>query len=526
MPREREDAVEYLRSRGVQGSDDAVGALWRFRSLHRQAEDWLLDLVAELVLALLEGDAGRLADAESVIFYEEALVYRLLESPQPDLAWNVLNLGSELRYVRLGQRRGDFERGHRLFTAVLDHFGLLDDVPRLLQDGYADMGHDYSLYAMDCGYLEQAEDILRHLAGQHRVVGHFFYRGYTMAAEQDLIEALMLQGKLQEAEQLATELLALYAGAQRGAAFSEPADYTTVHLLGQRGYPIIGANPYARRAIARGLQGKTSAALADFKLAEAFQDGALRRNRHRLPVAAQGRFVAMRSVEDELRPLDGPAALYYAELLVRLGKLDSATPIARYHYDWGMAAGYPALTSHAELILSDIARLRGSHRRAFQWLDYSRDWALAVHHAEYHCRAQLAAGRVYLAQRHYERAQDFANEARRTASMCGLWVHEIDAQITLGRLAMLQDDARAAQQSAETALNMANNPGCGYAWGAASAIHLLGEIAHRRWRQTHSLADAQNARRYLERAAAQRDQIRDPRVRNTRQLLDELNDTA
>lgn len=506
-------AVAYLRSLGVQGSDDAISRLIDRRFGLRSDPDDELRIIGQVALETLGGQAERFDNRADQHRFLEALVYALLESNQPDSIWDLFGAHGELCYPVLGMKRGDFERGRRIMQAVSDRFERSRSEIRYPGHTGASLSHDLALFQIERGYLIEAEARLRALLDGG--IGPYL----ASTCREDLCDVLLLAGRLPEAERAAQEAVEEY---------SSPSRYSGAPLLGlaecaragQRAGNIPGSNPFARRAAALALQGKTTDALVDFKRAEAFQRGRLayggptfftrRGPERRDPGLLQG------------PPLAGPGSLHYADLLVRLGKLDSAEAVADYHIRWGRSAELPLIEAHAALILGDVARLRGAYRRAARWLDYPAAWAKRSGQQAIRCRAGIALARLKLAQSQYDAARRIVVIAQRIAARCGFRLYDVDAQVLLARLDLVQGDRDRSASRTLPALDLARGRGVQYGWGHSAALHLMGEIELADYHASGQPAALAQARNILTEAAALRREMRDPRLNNTLRLLQDL----
>ena len=526
-----EAAEALLRSYGVQGTDAEFSALIRLCDYHPQA----LECVGVILGQLANNHASRINDSDVL----EAVIYQLLGSDASQLA--LLFYSSTYRrvgYVEFGLKRADFRLGLRLTSA----FGQADrsswserEREKCPETGFLPIKHDHALFLTDLGELKQAETILRELAFAPQ--SYYYPDGqdktlYQYAARQNLCDVLVLAGRLREAEQIADGMIQAYESdliIRNGVAQSETLLFRI--MVGERCFGrnklYSGSNPYARRAVALSLQGKVREALTDFKQAEAFflrktppdylQMAAIRRLRR------LGQPIPKDWNELELghRTLIGQAAIFYALLLTRLGKLDGALKVLNYSKRCAAQRtnNLPSMVVCAELGLSDVYRLKGEYELAQQNLQHPLEWATQTGQQETYCWAHLSLARLRHAQNQLPEAHNALDEAYKAATAHGFKLYEIDCLVTAGRIALSRQDLVTAEKKAEIALTLVSDPDMAYAWGHGNSLHLMGEVLFQK-------NDLEKAQRFLTGAAKLRERIEDPRLRNTQELLSQLSDTA
>lgn len=441
-------------------------------------------------------------------------------------------------YVEFGLRKGNFRLGQHL-TSIFEQLereceakSQKADSP---EDGFLPIKHDHALFLTDLGELKQAETILRELAF---VAQSYYYSDegtktlYQYIARQNLCDVLVLKGQLREAEQIADGMIQAYESdliISTGYTQSEVLLQRT--MVGERYFGGLrlysGSNPYARRAVALSLQGKVREALTDFQQAEAFflkktplsfLQLVARKHLRRL-----GQPLPKDQNELELghRTLIGQAAIFYALLLTRLGKLDSALKVLNYSK---RCAAYKSndlvsMVVYAELALTDVYRLKGEYELAQHNLQNPLEWAAQTGQQEISCWAHLSLARLRHAQRQLPEAENALDEAYSIATRHGFKLYEIDCLITAARIALSRQDLVTAETKAKAALTLVSDPDMAYAWGHGNALHLMGEILFQK-------NDLEKAQKFLMGAAKLRERIEDPRQRNTQELLSQMSNTA
>lgn len=531
-------AQALLRSYNVQGTEAELNRLISLCDYH--------PLALERVGVILDNLANNQASCIDNPDVLEAVINGLVRSEFPQLAWRFYHAYPGKRgYVEDGLKRADFRLGLRLASAIRPVY--LASLPESARESSPEsrllpIKHEQALFLIDLGELKQAETILWELAfepqdfynyprGDHKIL-------YQYAARQNLCDLLILRGNLREAEQLADGMIQAYESDLPNSRWDRTAGEILFSRLmlcegcfhRQENF-YSGSNPYARRAIARTLQGKVRQALADFKQAEAFFF-------RKIPLGdfeTYQRFATEYRLErlglpkpqdlDEIplpvRTLIGQAAIFYALLLTRLGKLDTALKVLNYSKRLAThpSKNWPSMAVYAELGLSDIYRLKGEYELAQQNLEHPLEWTKQTGQQELSCWASLSLAKLKHALHQLSEAENALDEAYSIATRHGFKLYEIDCLVSAGWIALSQQDLVTAENKAKTALDKVSDPDMAYAWGHGNALHLMGEVLF----QKNELKEAQE---YLTGALKLRERIEDPRLRNTQELLSQISNTT
>lgn len=521
---EGDAAIDFLRGCEVLGTEAEIRDL-----LSQSVNRATVGVLAALATTIKKIFNSHAASFDPDNLYAEAtlwdnIVVETLNSASPESALDFFKEGSRYSYLTLGITNPNYERGQRVYSAVFDKLNIahtIDDISHHNNLLYA--LYDYGLFLTDTGFLQKAEEVLRQLAfywnDRHRD------GNYQHMARQTLAEVLLLQGKLPEAEFMAQTSVMAFEDPIHGSGM--------LHHLGQsdsRYTPQSGSNPYARRALARALQGKVTEALADFKQAERFQH---QKNYHHYWMYAH----ILKEKEEEGETVDesisrkatlyykptllvGVPALCYADLMVRLGRLNAAAKIAQFHLKWEKSNCYPLLVAHAALILSDVYRLRGEFEQAEKYLEQPIQWSQDSGQSEMSCRSSLAAARLKLAQKQPVEAMASLTKAYEVAAACDFKVYRVDCLVTNGRILLArQHNLHEAEQSAQQALDIATHVDCNYKWGRGNALQLIAEMRLHQPIIYNSKGHFADIRRLLAQAVTIRQQIQDPRLQNTLNTL-------
>jgi len=441
--------------------------------------------------------------------------------------------GRERSYLKLGLRDCRFDFG----------FGMTDFETSIVQSARADDGllreeirHDRALFLTDLGRLEEAEELLRK-------VGSFFcdeiyefrkvkeYNSfYYNAVLQNLMDVLILKGRLRTAELMIEKAVQAIESTDNETRDDYSAAKKVNEYLGcaEAGHIRItsGANHYARRALIVGLRGKVKQALLDFKRAEKYQQTKLSRF---YTLVAQHKFFRKAEqvkslnwddfVEVDLnaKKLVGQAAVYYAELLIRTGRLETARKILSHNYEWSLNPHhrFTRTAALASLFLSDVHRYKSEYNTAAQFQNFAEKWAEENRHPETCCRAYLSGARLNLFTNELEKAGRYVDKCVALALKCGFKLFETDCRVTAARVELKKGESDKALKHCESALKLADDPDCSYAWGKGNALHLMGEILLNK-------GDVSRAENFLKKAAELRMRMEDPRLLNTRTVLKKI----
>lgn len=530
-------AKALLRSYNVQGTEEELSRLMRLCDYHPLA----LERVGVILGNLANSQASGINNPDVL----EAVIHDLVSSEFPQLALPFYyDYPGKRGYVEEGLKRADFRLGLRLTSAIRQVY--LASLPESAREsspenGFLPIKHDQALFLIDLGELKQAETILWELAFEPQ---SFYYSDgrykilYQYAARQNLCDLLILRGNLREAEQLADGMIQAYEsdliinkwGRLQAECLLSRLSLCEGCFHRQENFNS-GSNPYARRAIARTLQGKVRQALADFKQAEAFffrktpldtlemyQQLAeeYRLTRLGLPIPKDPNEIPL-----PRRTLIGQAAIFYALLLTRLGKLDTALKVLNYSKRLAThpSKNWPSMAVYAELGLSDIYRLKGEYELAQQNLEHPLEWAQQTGQQELSCWASLSLAKLKHALHQLSEAENALDEAYSIATRHGFKLYEIDCLVTAGWIALSQQDLVTAENKANTALDKVIDPDMAYAWGHGNALHLMGEVLFQK-------NDLKEAQKYLTGALKLRERIEDSRLRNTQELLSQISNTT
>lgn len=535
----REQGLERLRKKGVRGTP---------RDLEKVVELFgpyadMLEAAAAALCELADGDANELDNPKITA----DMLKHLVRAGSPEAALKLYVDRSGGGYAVLGRKRCQFTYGREMASALMEVFGTpLNSRSTEHPEGtLPDVAHDWAMFLIDLGELATAESVLRSpLVSQVESA----YRGsmgkalYQFIAQLNLCDVLVLTGRLGEAEFIADMMIGGHESDDIVDLPSESKGWGIFSLIRRGEGPTYrvttGFNPYARRAVARTLQGRVNEALADFKQAEGFQHwklgGLYRLREHLLPMLyyeSIGQETPEGSTDDDSKPpppLLGQAALCYGLLLTRLGKLRSAEKVLDYNRRWGAHPNnhFPGVAAFAGVALSDVYRLMGDPARAMQQLEHPLQWAADAGQKEIACWSRLSLARAHLAQGELAEAQAAVDEALDLAKQHRFLLYEIDCRVTQGRIAFLNQSWKTAREHALEALYAAADPECGYAWGHGNALHLLAEMhaypSYRHYYHRDRIENLNDAEGLVKGAIKIRERIRDPRLANSQELLAQI----
>lgn len=272
-------ALEFLRNCGIQGTETEL-----IKIIHLcDHQPLALERIAALLCQLANCQAHNLNDPEVLAGAIEELVRSNFSLLALRFYTGFL---SNKGYVEFGLKKGEFRSGLRLNSTFeqVDISSLpASEITENPETGFLSVQHDRALFLAELGELKPAEKLLRELAFASE---SYYYRGgetkslYQYIARENLCDVLVLAGQLREAEQIVDGIIQAYESDTINSSGRNKSENLLYRLrIGERYFDsklYSGANPYARRAIARTLQGKVRQALADFKQAEAFSLGKIR----------------------------------------------------------------------------------------------------------------------------------------------------------------------------------------------------------------------------------------------------------
>lgn len=546
-----ESAKEFLQSHGIQGTDEEFDVWISYDFFTHPV---ILECFATVLNNLVEGQINRIREPD----VSEAIIHAILQAGYPEFALNLYHgyfrdFGGYFfgGCIEVGLKKGNFRRGLRITSAfqtvdLSTMAGSQKDSPEM---GFLPIKHDHALYLTELGEIKQAETILRELAFSTAFCFtpiHFpggeasspvFKTIYQYIARQNLGDVLVMAGKLREAVHIADGMIQAYESDDVVDGRRKTQSEELLFRLGRGDiyYPAkglsTGSNPYARRAVALTLQGKIREALTDFKRAKNFQHKKFAESINLTGMLELYEEIG-KPLPDRLErektpwPLIGQAAIYYAMLLIRLGKLNTARKILDYSRKWAALPemNLSGVIVYAELALSDIYRLKGEFETARRYLDFPLQWATETGQRETYCWAHLSMARLELAQNRLPEAQQALDEALNVAGKHNFKLYEIDCIVTAGRIALLQQDLTTAENRAKTALELVSDPDFAYAWARGNTLHLMGEVLYRKT-DFEKARRLEKARWFLTGAAKLRKRIKDPRLLNTEALLAQMPNT-
>jgi tetratricopeptide (TPR) repeat protein len=534
------DAVQLLRTLGVLGTDAELARVARACALM----DPILRHAAEALIPV-EKRASRFFEDD----VQRQMIERLKENQShiTDTYYmgSLSGSGSISTYMMHGLYRGDYWRGQQL----LNLFKTAPKSPEeylLVSTDYPTQEHDRALYAMELGDLNTAESIFRALGFESLPMYYIEYAGpsvYRFIARQNLVDLLTLRGELFEAEHIIDYIVRAYSTTDvidsHGDRLKRKMSRYLEVAVAARG-EVTGSNPYARRAHIYALHGEVEHALHDFKAAEQFQQDLVRhynqkqkyyfdaivyfRDDEESMKQAFQQMVEAEKREPILPALTGHVALLYGTLLTRLGKLRSALKVIDYNRRWAQHYLFRPMTARAHVYQSDIHRLMREYNEATRMLELPLTWAAESGHKEILTLALIAKARLHLAHGQFYQARDTAERAQKLAENHGFLLLQIDALLTQGHSAFQRGKLDEAHSLAHSALNLAYPIECGYTWGHAAALHLMGMTHHIRRDEMVDKYQSHSdlAYRLLQGAAEIRQRIQDPRLPNTLELLADL----
>jgi tetratricopeptide (TPR) repeat protein len=424
----------------------------------------------------------------------ETVIYHAAYSENPGHALHIYDwqLGG---YKHFGGRLGDYRRGLRITAFLMQVLGAD------YMDVIACPAHDYNLYRIALGDHVSAEQDTRRLLAHaknraqtsqddprednwHNPLRYFKNesdRGFAMYEVillQTRCDALLMQGKLSEAEAIMNQVL------------NNPHEWDTYGRPEKR---QNGSNPYARRALARALSGEVDEAFADFKAADQFS-------------AEHTQFFIFKSRDWHHRTL-------YPAFLARLGYLSGAqSRLDRMNIE-RIRAYRPLTSAEFDLSSAEIAYARANYDQAKEHAERVLNWAETSGHKQMHTRATIVLAKTQIRLGGFKNAEALLREAFTEADEAGFALQKVDSLILTGHLALRNGDSKSAEYAAIEAETISEP--LPYRWGIGDALHL-------RARCLESLGEIDAALEYARRAVSLREQLQDPKVRYTQTFIERL----
>lgn len=468
----------------------------------------------------------------------EEIVYHTLQAGPVDNAWDIYcqQIGG---YWNLGWRLGAYQRGERICRAFANGFspqaalgGEASFLPfrKLSEHWQTIFLNEWALYLKQLGRLDGAARCFT--AAKDLEYRHEKWANASTGS-QNLAEICLVAGHLTAGVQATTEALRL----------AERADDAVERMAA-----------YAYRGQVRVQQGDTENALTDFHSALYWQRQAERQS---------------------TLPLYSLRGVYHTLLLARLGHYAEATRLTERNKAILLRHGGPPDDDVAKchLILADLACQRGDWLLAHTLCHQAHAWALERDAKEVLCWSALQQARIELeevaaviqppsgqavllrANEHVVACHSALADGLGIARECGYSIYHIDLLLVQAQLALLVGDPDAALADVQTVLTAdhpaapgqarpsllaATTPACGYAWGEAEARHLRAEAlllqAAQHLGRPHYAptyfeqlpADLRQligtAHEELTRCQTLRQRIQDPKIRQTANTLNRLNE--
>ncbi len=445
----------------------------------------------------------------------EEIIHHALESGQADVAWHVykVRLGG---YAYVGWYLGEYDRGQRICSEFEKYIELRTRDQLLDRQRLVMAPVHLGWYLMNLGRAIEAR---RHFTEAISRAKGFHDIKNESVANQYLGHLYLISGRLGDALEFCERAVELASDPE--ANHAEGRNDTLVY-----------------RAFCRLMRGEVDAARNDFTA--------------RIPL--QGNVVKGRLV--------GLPGVWYAMFLARTGRVAEAIAEVHCNREW-IATRLP---EHREEVTCDIllAELGGQEPNRIEVIENANTWAVNHEAQELACWCALVRGRLCIEEgrRHNAEAEDdealvkarsSLDEGMRIAHECGYGILHIDLLLESTRLYLLCGEPQRALNDLRVALDdaihtptesrhlgllAATDPACGYTWGIAEGQHLGAQANLLQAAQilgraefapakidalpgdVRSLIDL--ARTELEECRELRKRIQDPRVKDTEQVLKDL----
>ena len=420
-------------------------------------------------------------------------------------------------YYNLGWCLGAYGRGERICRAFISRLGEYTTLEPLAGLSYRENQNllvDWGSYLSELGRTDEAircyERVIRQAVAEDDI-------SYIALGNYCLADALIIRGLLRDGLQASNR-------AVEASLKAKPKDSFIIY------------KSYGYASCANTLVGKSETAMVDFESTLKWQ-----RTYERKPK----------------RPLWSFFGLYYARLLMHLGKFYEAIDITKKNQQIAQdeRGANDTVAPQCNVLLAELARRRGDLPEARERCGEAHQWAVARDAQVVLCWSSLAAAKIELsalggqqsAEKDLllERSKSALEDGLRIARNCGYGIHHIDLMLARAAVALHEgraDDAlrdldiaceggiHPAPESGQPKLLAANDRECGYTWGIAEGLHLRGEALLLKAAQTlgtHSFIPAQRgqlpsdaralitkAERHLTAALQYWRELRDPEPNN------------
>ncbi len=219
------------------------------------------------------------------------------------------------------------------------------------------------------------------------------------------------------------------------------------------------------------------------------------------------------SIQIEGNRLRTFAGVQYAYFLISMKRIDEAFELTKQNLEICQRNNFVNDISRCHRCLGAIERINGNRKQAEVHLQEALKIARKIGVPELEIGALLERGRLWLDIEDEKGAIADANDVLKICSRTGFRFYEPAAEIVLGKAYLAQKNYEQAERFAKSAYEKA--VGMKYRWAECDAGHLLGEIYI-------ASGDKTKARKWLQKAVACRKEIKDPKVKESKRMLESL----
>ena len=207
------------------------------------------------------------------------------------------------------------------------------------------------------------------------------------------------------------------------------------------------------------------------------------------------------------------AGVFYADFLISMKSIDEAFELTKQNLEICQRNNVVNDISRCHRCRGAIERIRGNHKAAETHLQNALEIARKVGMHVLKIEVLLEAGRLQLDMGRPEDAICAANEVLKLCAGTCFKLYEPEAEIVLSKTYQALTDFGQAKNFAHSAYEKAIS--MNYRWQEGDAAHLLGKIYL-------AEGDNVNAREWLEKAVACRQEILDLKVEESERVLEGL----
>lgn len=213
-------------------------------------------------------------------------------------------------------------------------------------------------------------------------------------------------------------------------------------------------------------------------------------------------------------PLRAAVGLWEAKLQYHLGNHKTALEMSLANLAYCEQRRYKGVTALLYVFIGHLV-LADSQAEARRYLSLASQLSSSTDHVESMIHEKDLTAAIHLREDHADLAHAAASEGLLLAETHGYGLDAIELLLTLARASLARHAPAEAFRHAKQALDRSTTPECGYVWGKADALHLMG-LAHR------DLGERDNAHARFKQATEVRASIEHPGAKDSREQAEDF----